>query len=201
MNRTVRAFTIAAFLALFLAAPAAANHRGEKHDNSHQPVTLCHKTGAGYKLITVDDSAEQAHLDHGDLPPGADGLCPAAVTPEEPETPTEPEAPANPPAGPIDPPAAPEAPAAPPVAPDAPAEPALVERQEGPGATETTEPASLPAHEHETSAEANVTSMPSTGSGPGAKPEILAAGIAAWATLAGLAGTAALAVRRIPNHQ
>jgi len=46
-------------------------------------VEICHLEGNGtFNLIEVDDSAVQAHLDHGDVYPDEFGACPAPVEPQ-----------------------------------------------------------------------------------------------------------------------
>ncbi|MFC1657686.1 hypothetical protein ACFL2P_03865 [Candidatus Moduliflexota bacterium] len=38
-------------------------------------VTICHETGSGtYRKISVNENALQAHMNHGDLSPGTEGL-------------------------------------------------------------------------------------------------------------------------------
>lgn len=75
---------IAALLVTFLTISGVAAERG-----GHTPFTICHKTGNGYILLTTPDLASyEAHIAHGDVPPGEDGTCPAAVEPEPTSEPT-----------------------------------------------------------------------------------------------------------------
>jgi LPXTG-motif cell wall-anchored protein len=57
--------------------------RGDERGNGHTPVTVCHLLGnGGYHVLTFDDNALQAHVNHGDIyPVPADG-CPQDTTDE-----------------------------------------------------------------------------------------------------------------------
>lgn len=52
--------------------------QGDQRGNGHTPVTVCHLLGNGsYHVLTFDDNALKAHVNHGDIyPVPADG-CPA----------------------------------------------------------------------------------------------------------------------------
>ncbi len=67
-----------------IAARAAAANAGR--------VTICHKTGNGYNLITVSGNAVQAHLGHGDhvAPEGATSAADCALDPVDPVDPIDP---------------------------------------------------------------------------------------------------------------
>ena len=55
-----------------------AKGQGDQRGNGHTPVTVCHLLGSGsYNVLTFDDNALKAHVNHGDIyPVPADG-CPA----------------------------------------------------------------------------------------------------------------------------
>jgi LPXTG-motif cell wall-anchored protein len=55
-----------------------ARGQGDQRGNGHTPVTVCHLLGNGsYHVLTFDDNALKAHVNHGDIyPVPADG-CPA----------------------------------------------------------------------------------------------------------------------------
>jgi hypothetical protein len=40
-------------------------------------TTICHRTGNGYRQITVNNNALDAHRAHGDIIPAPAGGCPA----------------------------------------------------------------------------------------------------------------------------
>lgn len=63
------------------------NGRGDERGNGHTPVTVCHLLGNGsYNVLTFDDNALEAHVNHGDLyPVPADG-CPASSEDVKPAT-------------------------------------------------------------------------------------------------------------------
>ena len=67
--------------------PAGNNGRGDERGNGHTPVTVCHLLGNGsYNVLTFDDNALEAHVNHGDLyPVPADG-CPASSEDVRPPT-------------------------------------------------------------------------------------------------------------------
>lgn len=56
----------------------SAKGQGDQRGNGHTPVTVCHLLGNGsYNVLTFDDNALKAHVNHGDIyPVPADG-CPA----------------------------------------------------------------------------------------------------------------------------
>jgi hypothetical protein len=62
-------------IALFDSSPSSAEENR---------VTICHRTGSpsnSYVVITVDENALPAHLDHGDVYPVPPNGCPAGVPP------------------------------------------------------------------------------------------------------------------------
>lgn len=73
-----RTMILSAIIALFLAPVAASNDT--PRGGGHTSVTVCHIMGhGGYKLLTMDDDALQAHIDHGDLYPVPEGGCPGTL--------------------------------------------------------------------------------------------------------------------------
>jgi hypothetical protein len=54
-----------------------------KCNNGHDPITLCHKTGNGYIILTTPDSSSlQGHLGHGDIYPVPANGCPTSPPPD-----------------------------------------------------------------------------------------------------------------------
>jgi LPXTG-motif cell wall-anchored protein len=61
------------------------NGRGSERGNGHTPVTVCHLLGNGsYNVLTFDENALAAHVDHGDLYPVPANGCPTAAETERP---------------------------------------------------------------------------------------------------------------------
>lgn len=59
-------------------AAKGSNGQGDQRGNGHTPVTVCHLLGNGsYNLLTFDDNALEAHVNHGDLYPVPTDGCPA----------------------------------------------------------------------------------------------------------------------------
>lgn len=84
MNKVIAGVAAAGALAISLSAagPAFAENNGKGNDNGkgngHTAITICHKTGNGFKFMdTPDDNSLQAHLGHGDYLASSPADCPA----------------------------------------------------------------------------------------------------------------------------
>lgn len=97
--RPRRVLAAAAFSAALVALSAPAIAHAQDDDGKNDKVSICHQNGNGsYVLITVGSGgADNGHAKHeGDVPPAADGTCPAPATPATPAMPANPGNPANP---------------------------------------------------------------------------------------------------------
>jgi hypothetical protein len=75
---------LTASVALFNPSPSA---------SAEDRVTICHRTGSEtnpYVVITIDERALPAHLEHGDIYPVPPGGCPTSTASTPTGTPTEP---------------------------------------------------------------------------------------------------------------
>ena len=53
--------------------------QGDERGNGHTPVTVCHLLGnGGYHVLTFDDNALEAHVNHGDIYPVPAEGCPTS---------------------------------------------------------------------------------------------------------------------------
>lgn len=59
-------------LALTVGVAPTASGQGQGHENQEKGEWICHRTGNGYKLMWVSETAISTHEGHGDVATGFD---------------------------------------------------------------------------------------------------------------------------------